>query len=112
VIDSSGNAYVIGLTGSTDFPTTAGAFQTAFRGDRFDAFVTKLTSTGTGLAYSTYLGGSSDDYGYGIALGSSGNVYVTGFTYSADFRTTAGAFRTTNGGGADAFVTNLTSTGR
>jgi Beta-propeller repeat len=111
VIDSSGNAYVIGLTGSTDFPTTAGAFQTAFRGDRFDAFVTKLNSTGTGLAYSTYLGGSGDDYGYGIALGSSGNVYVTGFTYSADFPTTAGAFQTTNGGGADAFVTKLTSTG-
>jgi hypothetical protein len=174
-VDSTGSAYVAGMTTSTNFPTTAGAFQTQYGGDngvyRGDGFVTKLNATGTGLVYSTFLGGSGqdgatsiavdasgdadvagmtrstnfptvnpiqahkssdpkkgfpnadtfvatlnpsgsgllfstylggtggDDYAYGLALDSAGNVYVTGQTYSSSFPTTAGALQTTPGGG-------------
>lgn len=110
-VDSSGNAYVTGHTYSTDFPTTAGAFQTTFNGS-IDAFVTKLNSSGTGLLYSTYLGGSDVDFGYGIAVDTSGNAYVAGETRSSEFPTTAGAFQTTYAGGdRDAFVIQLNATG-
>ena len=64
-----------------------------------DAFVTKLNPTGSGLVYSTYLGGSGLEEGNGIAVGTSGNAYITGYTGSGDFPTTAGAFQTTFGGG-------------
>ena len=74
--------------------------------------MTKLNPTGTALVYSTYLGGTGEDYGSGIAVDTAGNAYVTGTTYSTDFPTTAGAFQTTFGGGnADAFVTKLNPTG-
>ncbi len=95
-VDSAGNAYVTGLTGSTDFPVTPGAFQTTFGGG-IDAFVTKLNPSGTVLVYSTYLGGSSNDYANGIAVDSAGNAYVTGDTSSTNFPTTPGAFQTTSG---------------
>ena len=104
-LDPAGNAYVTGVTGSTNFPTTAGAFQTTYGGGEFDAFVTKLNPTGTALVYSTYLGGTDADYGYGIASDPAGNAYVAGITFSSDFPTTAGAFQTIFGGGdSDAFV--------
>jgi hypothetical protein len=104
-VDSSGSAWVTGQTKSTDFPTTPGAFQTAFGGGSQDAFVTKLNTTGSALVYSTYLGGSGADLGSDIAVDSSGNAYVTGQTFSANFPTTPGAFQTANGGGGDdAFV--------
>ncbi|MCW2968573.1 MAG: uncharacterized protein JWM71_2345, partial [Solirubrobacteraceae bacterium] len=110
-VDGSGSAYVTGETVSTNFPTTAGAAQTSFGGGS-DAFVTKLSITGTALSYSTYLGGSDLEYGYGIAVDSSGSAYTTGYTYSTDFPTTAGAAQTTYGGGLeDAFVTKLAPTG-
>ena len=102
-MDSAGNAYVTGYTASTDFPTTPGAFQTTYGGNQ-DAFVTKLNPTGTALVYSTYLGGTSGDYGLGIAVDTAGNAYVTGGTESTDFPTTAGAYQTTYGGTYDAFV--------
>jgi hypothetical protein len=105
-VDGSGNAYVTGYTESTDFPTTAGAFQTA-PGGGVDAFVAKLDAAGTALLYSTYLGGSFRDVGSGIAVGGSGNAYVTGGTDSRDFPTTAGAFQTSFGGIEDAFVAKL-----
>ncbi|MBI5181593.1 MAG: SBBP repeat-containing protein [Nitrospirae bacterium] len=105
-VDSSGNAYVTGYTGSTNFPTTAGAYDTASNG-YYDAFVTKLNAAGTALVYSTYLGGSNYDYGYGIAVDSSGNAYVTGYTYSTDFPTTAGAYDTASNGGYDAFLAKI-----
>jgi hypothetical protein len=92
-VDAAGNAYVAGNTTSTNFPTTAGAFQTTNQGSH-DAFVTKLNPTGSGLLYSTYLGGSGDDYGNGIAVDGAGDAYVTGSTTSTNFPTTAGACRT------------------
>ena len=105
-VDSSGNAYVTGLTFSTDFPTQ-NAFQRRF-GGATDVFVTKLNSSGS-LVYSTYLGGSRPDWGYGIAVDSSGNAYVTGLTDSTDFPTTQNAFQRTFIG--DAFVTKLNPSG-
>ena len=110
-VDSSGNAYVAGGTQSTNFPTTPGALQTAFGGGADDAFVSKLNSSGSALIYSTYLGGSNVDVGEGIALDSSGNAFVTGYTNSSDFPTTAGAPQTTIGGGFDVFVSTLNSNG-
>ncbi len=111
-INASGDAYVTGKTVSTDFPTTAGAFQRTIGGRASDVFITEMNSTGTALVYSTYLGGSSDDEALGIALDASGDVYVTGWTSSSNFPTTAGAFQTTFGGGHDdAFVTKVNPTG-
>jgi hypothetical protein len=111
-VDGAGNAYVTGQTNATDFPTTAGAFQTAFGGGPSDAFVTKLNATGTALVYSTYLGGSARDQAYGIAVDGAGNAYVTGYTESTDFPTTEGAFQTVYGGGVrDAFVAQLSADG-
>ncbi|MEW4228872.1 SBBP repeat-containing protein, partial [Priestia megaterium] len=107
---AGGNAYVTGFTFSADFPTTAGAFDTTYNNNG-DAFVTKLNPTGSALVYSTYLGGSDSDQGLGIAVDAGGNAYVTGFTFSADFPTTAGAFDTTYNNNGDAFVTKLNPTG-
>jgi hypothetical protein len=113
-VDAAGNAYVIGYTDAfADFPTTAGAFDTSQNGG-LDAFVTKLNRSGAALEYSTYLGGAINDYGEGIAVDFAGNVYVTGFTSSADFPTTAGAFDTSWPAVSydfDAFVTKLDRSG-
>src|SRR5437588_2630085 len=115
-VDGSGNAYVTGYTISTNFPTTAGAFQTTPSGNN-DAFVAKINPSGSALVYSTYLGGNANDNGYGIAVDGSGNAYVTGSTTSPDFPTTAGAFQPDYGGapngGApqDAFVTKINPSG-
>jgi hypothetical protein len=111
-VDDIGNAYVTGPTNSTDFPTTPGAFQSAFAGGFSDTFVTKLNRTGTALAYSTYLGGSSFDPARAIAIDKAGNAYVTGPTGSADFPTTPGAFQPAfAGGSSDVFVTKVNRTG-
>jgi hypothetical protein len=108
--DSAGNAYVTGGTNSADFPVTPGAFDTTLKGLR-DAFVAKLDSTGSSLLYSTYLGGGNNDEGYSIAIGTAGNAYVTGGTYSADFPITPGAFDATINGPYDSFVAKLDPTG-
>jgi hypothetical protein len=105
-----GKAYVTGRTSSADYPTTAGAFDTSFNGGRTDAFVTKLNASGSALAYSTFLGGTSSenvDEGGDIAVDGMGRAYVTGYTDSADYPTTTDAFDTTYNGGTDAFVTKL-----
>jgi hypothetical protein len=114
-LDAGGNAYVTGNTMSIDFPTTPGAFQLTFRGGGIffggDAFVTKLDPTGSTLVYSTFLGGSGFDRGYGIVVDADGHAYVTGYTASVDFPTTVGALQTTSGGSSDAFITKLNPTG-
>ncbi|HZQ68697.1 MAG TPA: SBBP repeat-containing protein [Terriglobales bacterium] len=106
-IDSSGNAYVTGGTGSADFPVTAGVFQSTLNGP-LNAFVAKLNSSGA-ISYATYLGGSSNDAGVGITIDSSFNTYVTGEADSSDFPT-LNAFQSVFGGNADAFVTELNPT--
>jgi hypothetical protein len=112
-VDGSGNAYVTGFTKSNDYDVTAGAFQTTFGGGTYDVFVTKLHASGSSLVYSTYIGGSSDDYGSGIAVDGSGNAYVTGNTDSNNYDVTPGAFQTTLDGGYydDVFVTKLDMSG-
>jgi uncharacterized repeat protein (TIGR03803 family) len=111
-VDASGNAYVTGLTSSSNFPTTPGAFQTSRRGTSSNAFVSKLNPKGSALLYSTFLGGSGiGDYGFGVAVDASGHAYVIGGTYSSDFPTTHGAFRRTSDGNFDAFVSKLNAVG-
>jgi hypothetical protein len=110
-VDAAGNAYVMGDTSSTNFPTTPGAFQTAFGGSISHVFVAKLNAAGSALVYSTYLGGSRNEFGGGIAVDAAGNAFVTGSTSSTNFPTTPGAFQTANGGGADAFVAKLNAAG-
>ena len=104
-VDGSGNAYVTGFTASSNFPT-ANPLDSSLGGVT-DAFVAKLNNTGSTLVYSTYLGGARRDGGSGISLNGS-DVYVTGFTESADFPTTTGAFDLTCGIDGDCdFVSGL-----
>ena len=110
-LNAAGNASVVGLTGSTDFPTTADAIQSGYGGNN-DAFITRLNAAGTGLVFSTYLGGSNGDGGLAISLDAAGSIYVGGQTSSSDFPTTAGAFQTASPGGfTDAFVAKVVFTG-
>jgi len=106
-IDSSGNAYVAGPTRSSNFPTTAGAFQTTFAATA-NLFVTKINPAGSALVYSTYLGGSGYDIPTSLALDSSGNAYVTGLAASSSFPLTSqlGPYRSNN-----AFVSKLNAAG-
>jgi hypothetical protein len=113
--DSSGNSYFFGETASPNFPVTAGAFDSTL-GGAFDTFAMKLNATGTARLYSTYLGGSGDEDSCGLAVDSSGNAYVLGWTQSTDFPITAGAFQSLSGSrntpyGTDAFVTKLNPSG-
>ncbi len=115
-LDPSGNAYVTGVTTSLEFPTTTSAYQNILGGSEAgivagaDVFVSKLNPSGASLIYSTYVGGSTDDVGLGIAIGS-GNAFVTGYA-GPDFPITPGAFQETFGGGfRDAFIFKLNATG-
>jgi hypothetical protein len=107
-LDAAGNAYVAGTTGSPDFPFY-NPFQAAYKG-QVDGFVTKITADGTAFGYSTYLGGTDGDYGYGIAVDQGGAAVVVGTTFSADFPT-ANPFQPALGGHDDAFVTRFSPQG-
>jgi hypothetical protein len=109
-IDSAGNAYLIGSTSSSDFPTTTNAPQPGFGGGDFDAVVVKLNADGSDLLYSTYLGGGDTDRGFGIAMDADGNAYVTGFTASTDFPT-VDPLQAANVGGYDTFAAKLNADG-
>lgn len=109
--DASGNHVVSGYTWSSNFPTTPGAYDETWNGGNTDAFVAKLSSTGSELLWSTYLGGGSTDDGYGLALDASGNPIVTGRTASANFPVTAGAYDTDYFDSYDVFVSKLSDTG-
>jgi len=110
VVDGAGCAYVTGVTYSSDFPTTSGAFDTAYNGTG-DAFVAKLSADGTSLIYSTFLGGGHDEKGNGIVVDSEGQAYVTGYTWSASFPTTPGAFSNISKGDSEAFIAKLNKYG-
>jgi len=105
--DAAGNAYLTGVTYSTDFPTQSPL--QAVAGGKQDAFVAKLNATGSALVYSTYLGGSQDDYAESIAVGASG-TFVAGSTFSANFPKVAPLQAALNGTG-DAFVSKLNAAG-
>jgi photosystem II stability/assembly factor-like uncharacterized protein len=110
-LDSNGNAYVTGWTLSTDFPVTQGAFFQTVPPSGINTFVSKLNSTGTGLLYSTYLGGSNFDEGDAIAVDAAGEAYVAGRTGSIDFPIVSVVQTEYGGGYSDVFLTKLNSTG-
>lgn len=110
-VDEAGNVFLTGFTSSPDFPTSAGALQRHFAGSR-DIFVAKLCADGAALMYSTYLGGSGFDASQFLAADESGEVVVAGYTDSADFPTTPGAFQPRLRGEQDAFVVKLSADGR
>lgn len=108
-VDGSNNAYLVGTTASTDFPTTANGFKTAsptgnIKGTGFVAKIDTTKSGSASLVYSTYLGGEVRDFGFGIGLGPANVAYVTGTTNSLLFPTTTGAFQTTGNAAGVAFV--------
>ncbi|MHC4638443.1 MAG: DUF7948 domain-containing protein [Planctomycetota bacterium] len=112
-VDDSNNACVTGECDS-GFPTTGGAYDTTHNGGLADVFVVKLNSDGNDLAYSTFIGGADDDRGHGIAVDSSGDIYITGKTdddETTDFPTTAGAYDTSHNGSADVFVAKISPDG-
>ncbi|MEO6183768.1 MAG: SBBP repeat-containing protein, partial [Verrucomicrobiota bacterium] len=108
-VDSSGNVYVTGETESLNFPTVAGSYRITNSGLN-DVFVTKINAAGTARIFSTYVGSKGDDYGTGIALDSTNNVYVTGGTTSNNFPV-VNQYATFGGGEFDAFIFKLNSTG-
>lgn len=107
-VDTAGNVYVAGLTRSPNFPMKTPVSST-LHGD-VDAFVFKMSTTGAGLIFSTYLGGGGNDEAHGIAIDAAHNVYVTGDTTSTDFPA-AGALQGVNAGNTDAFVAKLAPAG-
>jgi hypothetical protein len=113
-VDGAGNAYVTGEAGSreTSFPETTGVFQPLYGDGSSDAFVAKVNPTGS-LVYASFLGGTGDDTGFGIAVDAAGNAYVIGQTASSapSFPVTAGVFQPQNAGDNDAFVAKVNPSG-
>ena len=122
-VHGTGDAVICGYTGSSEFPTTTGAYDTTYNGGIRDAFVARINADGSDLIYSTYLGGSGDDgvtWSYPIVentdlmnvlLDDGGNVIVSGMTMSADFPTTPGAYDISYNGSWDIFVAKLDTIG-
>lgn len=111
-VDAEGNAYVTGLSNSSDFPTNPGAFQPAFRGgEGDDAIVVKINLAGTGFVYSTFIGGTGDDESRGIVIDNSGNAIITGYTRSRDYPTMNAMQSGFAGGTHDIIVTSLNAQG-
>ncbi|MCX6358481.1 MAG: SBBP repeat-containing protein, partial [Armatimonadetes bacterium] len=109
-IGADGAVVIHGYTSSSDFPTTVGAYQTT-RASGSDGFITKLDATGTALVYSTYLGGTSTEYSYGLALDAVGAPVVCGYVGGAGFPVTADALQATSGGAGDAYIAKLDASG-
>lgn len=112
-VDGSGNAYVTGIARSTNFPLQ-NPMKSTLSGTQ-DAFVTKVNATGSGLVYSTYLGGAANDYGNGIAVDGAGQAYVAGWTNSDNFPVTPGVFQPSKGYAgtqvSNAFISKINDTG-
>jgi len=108
-VDSSGCAYTVGETWSTNF-SLLNPMQSVPAGDT-DIFVTKWNAAGTGILYSTYIGGSNRDVPLSIAVDAAGDAYIAGYTFSANFPVTSGALRTSFSGQSKAFVLKLSPSG-
>ncbi|MBI5374574.1 MAG: thrombospondin type 3 repeat-containing protein [Candidatus Schekmanbacteria bacterium] len=111
-IDYSGNVYITGRTASSNFPTTGTSYDSSFNGSHIvygvgDVFVSKLNNSLTTLLASTFIGGSSDEESNSIAIDSSGNVFVTGYTMSSNFPTTGTPYDSSFNSGLDVFVSKL-----
>lgn len=111
VVDGGGNAYIIGDTSSTDYPSTAGAFDPTHAGANIDAFITRLNPAGTALGFSTFLGGNNYENAQAIALTDNGDLVLTGRTQSVDFFVTPGAYSPIFRGDWDIFVTRMNGDG-
>ena len=110
--DVNNNVVITGITLSSNFPVSSGAYQTTSN-DRDDAFIVKLDSMGA-RKWATYYGGTNNNSGYGIATDANGNIIITGETYSTDFPVTSGAFQTTNkasAGNSNAFLSKIRQNG-
>ena len=110
-LDSEGAVYVVGTTVSDDFRTTASALRTTKTGNFRDGYVVKFGSSGESLLFATYLGGEGHDEALAVAVDSTGNAHVTGFTSSEDGITTADAYQGSLGGDFDAFLVKLDTRG-
>ncbi len=108
-VDDDGAAYVTGATASSDFPVTAGAYQTGLIGTEQDVFVFKLDPTGTSRVWATFIGHEFEESGLGVAVDPDDNIIVAGWTQSDRFPTTTGAYDRTQNGARDAFVVKLNS---
>jgi hypothetical protein len=108
--DSGGNAYVVGHTFSADFPNTTGAYDRSPNGN-VDVSVFKLNPSGSGLVYSTFIGGNAHDYASDIAVDSNGNAFITGATRSKNFPNSTNPYDSTHAGEYDAFVVKLNPAG-
>ncbi|MDP1725134.1 MAG: SBBP repeat-containing protein [Bacteroidota bacterium] len=109
-VDGNGNIVMTGYSYSTSGIATIGAYQTSFGGGNYDAFITKFNSSGA-RGWATYYGGSGGDGGNGIAVDGSGNIVITGYTYSTSGIATSGAYQTSYGGNIEAFVASFTAGG-
>ena len=107
-VDVSGQVYVTG-SAAPGFPITPGAYDPICVGG--DAFVTKLTASGSKVSYSTCLGGSAGEYGDGIVVDATGIAYVAGWTHSSDFPVITNAYDTSINGSQDVFAVKINSTG-
>lgn len=108
IVDPSGVAYVCGSTDGADFPTTPAAYDRSHSGGD-DVYVASISQDGSSLAYSTFLGGDSDDQCNDITLDSEGHIYVSGRTQSVDYPTTPITYDSKHNGGYDAFLTRFSS---
>lgn len=108
VLDGNGSAIVCGRTSSSNFPTTAGAFDNSLNGAE-DAFILRINANGTSLIYSTFIGGLKDEVANGVNLDQNGNVYIVGQTNSVNFPTTPDSYLSTIQGGTDGFIIKLDS---
>jgi uncharacterized repeat protein (TIGR01451 family) len=111
-LDSSGSAYVVGRvdSSSTDFPTTPGVIGSSYRGGDFDGVAFKLNPQGSGLTYSTFIGGEDNDSTEGVAVDANGNAYLTGGSRSQAFPVTVTAFQSSRSGDTDGYLMKLNST--
>lgn len=109
-IDTSGNVYATGLTSSSDFYNTTGAYDNTYNGGN-DIFALKLNAAGSALEYSTFIGGSSQDWGRYITVDGSGRAYIQGAVISTDFPTTPNAYSNASAGGQDVMIIVVSTTG-
>lgn len=110
--NAAGNLFGGGVSFGTGYPTTLGAFQTLFGGGAMDISISKFSTNGSLLEYSTYLGGSNADYPHSLIVNSNNELLVFGTTASPNFPTTAGAYSTTLNGGSDTYVAKFSANGQ
>lgn len=110
-LDPSNNLILTGHTYSNDFPVTPGSYDNTYNGGAVDAFLLKLNASGDNLNFSTYMGGSGNDWSHGLYLESNGDILTGGRTTSSNFPVTSGSYDTNYKSGEDVFITRLNNSG-